>query len=229
MNFYNKWALFGSRDANRNFHCQQKTLYDNYISGNDSEVINVKWAKGKYLPLAGGTMSGDLNMSNNKINNIVRSTNNFGVIYKQYVDDNFVKLSGGTMTGVLNLRQSPTISIIQALNYHAARRFFVGINNPYVYKRFDMVNNKIINLADPTDDKDAVNKQFLEQSHIKQSHSDNQFAYLMANNLEWSDVTSGGNSFNMTKIADLPPEQGDIHSCNHKVIYTTMIKTSQGG
>lgn len=44
----------------------------------------------------------------------------------------------------------------------------------------------------------------------------------MQNTLEWSDVTSGRNSFNMTKIADLPPEQG-------KVIYTTMIKNSQGG
>ena len=42
-------------------------------------------------------------------------------------------------------------------------------------------------------------------------------------------MTPGGNSFNMTKIADLSPEQGNIHTYNHKVIYTTMIKKSQRG
>lgn len=42
MNFYNTWAPLGSRDQNQNFYCQRKTLYNNYISGNDSKVINVK-------------------------------------------------------------------------------------------------------------------------------------------------------------------------------------------
>lgn len=42
MNFYNKWAPLGSRDQNQNFYCQRNTLYNNYISGNDSKVINVK-------------------------------------------------------------------------------------------------------------------------------------------------------------------------------------------
>ena len=35
-------------------------------------------------------------------------------------------------------------------------------------------------------------------------------------------MTPGRNSFNMTKTADLSPEQGNIHSYNHKVIYTTI-------
>ena len=42
-------------------------------------------------------------------------------------------------------------------------------------------------------------------------------------------MTPGGNSFNMIKIADLSPEQGNTHTYNHKVIYTTMIKKSQRG
>ena len=99
--------------------------------------------------------------------------------------------------------------------------------------QFNMVNHKIINLGDPTNNKDAVNKQLLEQevqkSHIKPTHKTDQFAYLMQNTLEWPDVTPGGNSFNMTKITDLSPEQGNIHSYNHKVIYSTMIKNSPGG
>ena len=85
-----------------------------------------------------------------------------------------------------------------------------------------MVDNDIINLADPTDDEDADNKQFLQKevhkSLIKPSHKTNQFVFLMQNTLEWSDVTPVGNSFNMTKIADLSPEQGNVHSHKYKVI-----------
>ena len=86
MRFYNKWAPFGSRDQNQNFDCENKTLYNNCISGHDirdSEVINVKWAKDRYLPLNGNVaMSGDLNMSNNKVNNIINSTNSLKPLIK---------------------------------------------------------------------------------------------------------------------------------------------------
>ena len=55
-----------------------------------------------------------------------------------------------------------------------------------------MVNHKIINLRDPTDDIDADNEQSFEQeiqiSHIKPSHKTDQFSYLMQNTLEWSNV-----------------------------------------
>ena len=51
-----------------------------------------------------------------------------------------------------------------------------------------MVKNKIINLGDPTDDTDAVNKQYLEKSHVKTSHYNNEFKYLMTNRLAWTDL-----------------------------------------
>ena len=69
----------------------------------------------------------------------------------------------------------------------------------------------------------------LTSSFIKPSHKTDQFSYLMQNTLEWSDVTPGGNSFNMTNIADSSPEQNNTYSYNHKVIYTTMIKNSKMG
>lgn len=56
-----------------------------------------------------------------------------------------------------------------------------------------------------------------------------QFSYLMSNVLQWNDLIDGGNSFDMTKIADLSPSQGHFHTYNHKVIYTMIIKKSQGG
>ena len=46
-----------------------------------------------------------------------------------------------------------------------------------------MVKHKMINLADPADNRDAVNEQNFEQevqkSHIKPSHKTNQFPCLM--------------------------------------------------
>lgn len=51
----------------------------------------------------------------------------------------------------------------------------------------------------------------------------------MSNILEWTDDMDGGNSFTMTKMAGLSPSKGNFHTYNHKVIYTTIIKNSQGG
>ena len=89
-----------------------------------------------------------------------------------------------------------------------------------------MANHKIINLGDPSDDKDAVNRQFLEQSHINPTHKEDQFKYLMQNKLEWTDQY--GSSFNTVKIADLLQHSGNPHTYNHKVIYTTIDKNSDG-
>ena len=140
-------------------------------------------------------------------------------------------MSGGTSTGALYFKTTSQVTL-EALNVKTATAYFGQMGNPYIETRSNMVNHKIINLADLTDNKNAVNKQFLEQeiqkSHSKPSYKTDQFAYLKQNTLEWSDVTSGGNSFNMPKIADLSPEQGNIHSYNYKVIDTIMIKNSQG-
>ena len=51
-------------------------------------------------------------------------------------------------------------------------------NNKYLHRAgtkaktgdLNMVNNKIINLGDPTSATDGVNKQYLEKSHVIPSH-----------------------------------------------------------
>ena len=93
-----------------------------------------------------------------------------------------------------------------------------------------MVKNKIINLGDPTDATDAVNKQYLEKSHVKPSHYNNEFKYLMTNRLAWADLEPNNiDSFDITKIDNLMPQDGNYHQYNHKVLYTTIIKDQQGG
>ena len=90
-----------------------------------------------------------------------------------------------------------------------------------------MVNNRIYNLADPTDATDVVNKQYFEKSHVKLSHYNNEFKYLMTNKLAWTDLQA--DSFDITKIDNLMPQDGNYHQYNHKVLYTTIIKDKQGG
>lgn len=110
-------------------------------------------------------MTGNLNMGNKKIINLANPANT-DAINKAYVDTGFLKLSGGTITGNSNL---PNINLLYneiVLIYQATTSIFVEKRSPCVYRRFNMVNDKIIDLGDPTNNKDAVNRQYLEQSYI---------------------------------------------------------------
>ena len=96
----------------------------------------------------------------------------------------------------------------------------------------NMDNRKIVNLNNSTNENDAVNKNYVDSvvanSHVKPSHFKDKFSYFMSNVIQWTDEIDGGNSFNMTKIDNLSPTSGNFHTYNHKVIYTTIIKNSQG-
>ena len=59
------------------------------------------------------------------------------------------------------------------------------------------------NMEDPNDATDGVNKQYLEKSHVKPSHYNNEFKYLMTNRLAYTDPQA--DSFNITKIDNLMP------------------------
>ena len=149
-------------------------------------------------------------------------------VNKKYIDDNYLKLSGGTVTGHIILNNTVLTSQYQALSRTTGNAFFVQITNPYVYHKFIMVKNKIINLGDTTDATDAINKQHLEKSHVKPSHYNNELKYLMTNKLAWTDLQA--DSFDITKIDNLMPQEGNYHhQYNHKVLYTTIIKDQQGG
>ena len=93
--------------------------------------------------------------------------------------------------------------------------------------------NKITNLGNPTSPDDAATKQFTETlvteaTRPTPSHSTNEFAYLMSSSNQWTDEIDGGNSFNITKIDNLLPSQGNFHDYNHKVLYMAIIKNRQG-
>ena len=99
-------------------------------------------------------------MGNKKIINLANPTDNTDAINKAYVDTGFLKLSGNSNLPNTNLLYNEIV-----LNYQTTTSIFVEKRSP-LYRRFNMVNHKIINLGDPTNNKDAVNRQYLEQSHI---------------------------------------------------------------
>ena len=52
----------------------------------------------------------------------------------------------------------------------------------------------------------------------------------MTNKLAWTDLEPNNtDSFDITKIDNLMPQDGNYHQYNHKVLYTTIIKDQQGG
>ena len=70
-------------------------------------------------------------------------------------------------------------------------------------------NNKIINLSKPTQDNEAVTKDYADKlvhhTAVQPSHYNDQFAYLMSSGSQWTDeIDSGTISFSIDKIDDLP-------------------------
>ena len=92
--------------------------------------------------------------------------------------------------------------------------------------------NKIKNLGVPTQDNEAVNKGYVDNlvhhTAVQPSHYKDEFSYLMSSGAQWTDEIDGGVSFVINKIGDLSPSKGNFHDYNHKVIYMTIIKNSEG-
>ena len=195
------------------------------------EALNVKTVTAYFVQIRNPYVNTRFNMVNHKIINLGDPTSNKDATNKAYVDTNFLKLSGGDITGMVSKDTQSTMFDKSLLNYEEAKFWFVEKGNPHVRVRFNMADNKIIILGDPTDDKDAIKMLFLEQevqkSHIKPSHYNNEFKYLMANKLQWTDLLE--DSCDISKIDNLMPHESNYHQYNHKVLFTTIRKDQKGG
>ncbi|CAH3022691.1 unnamed protein product, partial [Porites evermanni] len=142
-------------------------------------------------------MTNNLNLGNRKIVGLATPTTNTDAANKKYVDDN-------TAAPDLSdyLEKDGTVTMTGNLN--------VG-------------NNKKINLSKPTQDNDAATKNYVDKlvhhTAVQPSHYKDEFSYLMSSGAQWTDETGGGTSFSIDKIDDLPPNKGNFHDYNHKVIY----------
>ena len=110
----------------------------------------------------------------------------------------------------------------------------IEINTPdivisgVVKSDINLDGNKIKNLGAPTQDNEAATKNYVDKlvhhTAVQPSHYKDQFAYLMSSGAQWTDEIVGTSSFSIDKIDDLPPNKGNFHDYNHKVIYLSLFE-----
>ena len=200
--------LDGTRPMTGNLNMNNNRILNIPAPNGSNQPIPLAYGDLAYLHVDGSNkMTNDLNMDNKAITNLKPPTNNSDAATKFYVDNKSTPQDLSPF-----LKKDGSVSMTGSLN---------------------MSGHKIINLEDPASDADAVNKKYMvEHTHIAQvqpSHYKNEFSYLMSDPSQWTDEITTGTSFNMKKIADLPPNKGNFHDYNHKVIYMEIVKNSQGG
>ena len=227
-----------------------KSPTDNDDAANKKYVDDSKVDGSVFLKLDGTrSMTGNLNMNNNRILNIPAPNGPNQPIPLAYGDLAYLHVDGSNkMTNDLNMDNKKIINLKPPTNNtDAATKFYVDHKStpqdlsPFLKKdgsapmsgNLNMSGNRIINIEYAFSDNDAVNKKYMiDHIHtvqVQPSHYKDEFSYLMSDPSEWTDEITTGTSFNMKKIADLPPSKGNFHHYNHKVIYMEIVKNSQGG
>ena len=240
-------------DMGNNYIYNLKKTVNNDQAANKGYVDTQTSAKADKTELAdylkkNGTvaMTGDFNVAGHKILNLRSPTSNSEPATKFYTDVYFPKTNGQTpMNGRLDMGGKKIVNIATpTADGNAATKKYVDDHTVSNYLKLDrttpmkgilnMYSYKITNVyMDHTSETQATNKQYadnlMHHSQVQPSHVKDQFVYLMTNILEWTDEMDGGNSVIITKIDDLSTSKGNTHTYNHKVLYTTIIKSSQGG
>ena len=203
------------------------------------------------------TMTGNLNLGNNKIVDLATPTSNTDAATKKYVDDNagspdlsdYLEKDGTvTMTGNLNLGNNKIAGLESPFSgTDAANKNYVDVKfagsrlylSSYLKRNGSTAmtgelnggGNKIINIGKPLQNSDAATKDYVDKlvhhTAVQPSHYNNQFAYLMSSGAQWTDEIDGGVSFVVNRIDYSPPNKGNFHDYNHKVIYMYIVKNKQ--
>ena len=91
----------------------------------------VDTAGGAFLPLSGGTMTGQLDMGNHKIINITDPTSSKDAVNLEYLNTallDYLAKSGGTMTGLINMGSNKIVSLQDPTNpQDAATKNYVDL------------------------------------------------------------------------------------------------------
>ena len=243
------YPMTGKIDMNNN------RIYNLPLPNGDKQPTTLGFTDLKYLHVARtNKMTNNLNMDNKSIKKLRPPTSDTDAATKKYVDgaipdtSSFIKKDGTvTMTNNLKMGNKKIVGLATPTsNTDAATKKYVNDNDgtpdlsDYLEKEgtvsmtgeLNLGGNRIINLSKPLQNNDAANKDYVDKlvhsTAIQPSHYTDQFAYLMSSGSQWTDEIDGGTSFAINKIDDLPPNQGNFHDYNHKVIFMTINKNSQG-
>ena len=163
----------------------QDAATKNYV---DTEIVALNLGgTGPFLQLAGGTMTGAIDMGTNLITNVVDPTNPQEAATKNYVDVEivalnlggtgpFLQLAGGTMTGAIDMGASAITNLLDPVNPqdavtldYAETNFLqnsAGGLGPLLGD-LDMGANNIVNLADPVNPQDAMTLAYADANYLR--------------------------------------------------------------
>ena len=125
-----------------------------------------------YLKLAGGTMSGAINMGNKNITNLATPINNADAANKQYVDNglntkvntsDFTEFKSSNAEAIADAKQAGLDAQATITNnVMTAISGKLSLAGGTMTGAINMGNKNITNLATPTNNADAVNKQYVD-------------------------------------------------------------------
>ena len=239
----------GSKSMGNNLNMDNKKIYNLRAPTDNNDAATKKYVDDNTVSnISDLTINSNIDMKDRyRILNLLSPSDSDEPATKNYTDTNFLNRNGLVkMTGNLNMDNKKVIKINPPTNDDdAATKKYVDDNKPdlsdYLEKdgtvtmtgNLNVGSNKIINLGKPTQDNDAVNKNYADKlvhhTTVQPSNYKNEFAYLMSSGSQWTDEIDSGTSFFVSRIGDLSPSKGNFHDYNHKVIFITINKNSQGG
>lgn len=162
--------------------------------------LDIENIKSDYLPLAGGTMTGPIDMNGQTIDSLAEPTEPDHAANKQYVDAWDAKLqeqvnaklpkSGGTMTGAIMMNNQAVTGLPTPANPTDAvtkqyaddlKSQMLPSSGGTMSGAINMGNNTITALGAPVGDTDATNKEYVDgaiTSAIKSAEGDADAKYL---------------------------------------------------
>ena len=161
----------------------------------------------KKLALTGGRMTGFINMGTHEITNLAIPTGNNNAATKKYADD----LDTAVRAKITQEKTALQNLIRQKL----------ALTGGTMSGDLNMGDQKITNLAAPTDQTDAATKDFVEKSHVSQSGlQQNVFLYQML------DVNESSSESNIT-VTGIKTFPNTPHTLFKKAYHFTIGKSAQ--
>jgi hypothetical protein len=134
-----------------------------------SQFLTIPKANPIYVNQTGDDMSGDLDMKGNKIKNVKDPTDVSHVVNKRFLDNEH-----RNMMVVLD-------KLIDEKVVEANNNLEKTLDNKKITAAMNMNNNKIINLANPTEPTDSANKYYVDylESRLRQLMNSKTYGFIL--------------------------------------------------